>query len=705
LKHKLKARYKEPAKSPFDALIQRQNYEFLRSKRRKFHRERTWEICRTIRFCCNLADEAKISLPAFVAMTIFSATNISKSYNDAQLLRGVSFGMESGERVGIIGANGVGKTTLIRIIAGVEEADEGSVAFNKEARFEYLSQTPSLHEDDVALDAAMQGRPHSWSLLKRHAELCAVMDNLSGDDSAQITALQEELHEVSRLLDDAGAWLLENEARAMLQKLGVARFHDRVGNLSGGLKKRVALAKTLISDADLLILDEPTNHLDADSVQWLQDRLSSSPRALLLITHDRYFLDAVTTRIVELDRGKLISFPGNYENYVERKALITANEESTAEHQKNRLRSELAWLKAGARAQRKKQKSRVDWVKNLQEDQARLRAATELKQIKIEVGNQFAGSQLIDAVNIGKTVAGRKLFHNFTYKASKGDRIGIIGPNGSGKSTLLNILVGEIPPDTGTVKIGSTARIGYFRQESSDIAPTLSVMAAVREVAEYIDTGVGRDRFLTARDMLQRFNFPTQQFGSPVGSLSGGERRRLSLLRVLMNNPNVLLLDEPTNDFDIQTLGALEEYLQFFHGALIVVSHDRAFLDRTVDFIYAFEPDDDGEIHIKQYPGNYSAYLEKKEQKNDEIGRQTEKTREANASLEAEKPRKNKYQAEKERQNLENTIAQLEQRKGELEALLSSGETDYKILQDWSDELASLLLTLDETTLRWLELS
>lgn len=646
-------------------------------------------------------------------MTIFSATAVSKSYNDIPLLTGISFGMESGEHVGIIGSNGVGKTTLMRIVAGAEEADDGTVAFNKEATFEYLSQVPAVDDDDFVLDAVMKARPKTFRLLHRHAELCAIMENENEEHSYH--TVQEELHEVSRAIDDDGGWLLENEAKAMLQKLGVSRFDERIAHLSGGLKKRVALAKTLMSDVDLLILDEPTNHLDADSVQWLQDRLASSPRAILLITHDRYFLDAVTTRIVELDRGKLISFPGNYENYVERKSMITANEEATADHQKNRLRSELAWLKAGARAQRKKQKSRVDWVKNLQEDQARLREATELKQIKIEVGNQFAGSQLIDTVNISHKIGERTLFHNFTYKAAKGDRIGIIGPNGSGKSTLLNILVGEIEPHAGTVKIGTTARIGYFRQESSDITPTISVMAAVREVAEYIDTGIGRDRFLTAKDMLQRFNFAPNQYNALVGKLSGGERRRLGLLRVLMNNPNILLLDEPTNDFDIQTLGALEEYLQFFHGALIIVSHDRAFLDRTVEFIYSFEPDADGMVHIKQYPGNYSTYLEKKELRTEnareealrEAAKQDEQRRqdeEQQRATNAAQPRKNKYQLSKERTALEKRIHTLEQRKEELETLLSSGESDYTLLKERSDELAELLTTLDDITLQWLDM-
>jgi ABC transport system ATP-binding/permease protein len=641
-------------------------------------------------------------------MTIFSATTLAKSYNDVPLLTSVSFGMESGEHIGIIGSNGVGKTTLMRIIAGTEEPDAGTVAFNKEATFEYLSQVPDIPDDELVLNAVMQARPKMYELLNRHAQLCAVMEN----DKTSNDEVQKELHEVSRAIDDDHGWLLENEARAMLQKLGCTRFDERIRNLSGGLKKRVALAKTLMSDVDLLILDEPTNHLDADSVQWLQDKLTASPRAMLLITHDRYFLDAVTTRIVELDRGKVISFNGNYEFYVEKKAMQTANEEATADHQQNRLRDELAWLKAGARAQRKKQKSRVDWANKMQEDQARLRAATELKQIKIEVGTQASGSQLIDAVGISKTIGNRILFENFTYKATKGDRIGIIGANGSGKSTLLNMMTGEIPPDTGTIKVGSTARIGYFRQESSDIDPTINVLAAVRDVAEYIDTGVGRDRYLSAKDMLQRFNFATNQFGSLVGNLSGGERRRLGLLRVLMNNPNVLLLDEPTNDFDIQTLGALEEYLQHFFGVLIIVSHDRAFLDRTVEFIYSFEEDSAGKRVIKQYPGNYSSYLEKKETAKEDA--QNEALRKEQAEREAAqnlaqanndgKPKKTKYQAHRERESLERKIENLEKKKAEIEHFLAtSGTTDYAILKEKSDELVALMAQIDTVTEAWLE--
>jgi ATP-binding cassette subfamily F protein uup len=640
-------------------------------------------------------------------MNIFSASNLAKSYNDVPLFEDISFGMASGERVGLIGSNGVGKTTLLRVIAGVEEPDSGTVAFNAQARFEYLSQQPTFPVGMNVLEAVMRSRPHTFYLLKRHTELCSLLsDNAAAERSH--AELSTELHDITTHLDHTGGWSLEADAKAMLQRLGVARFDDAVDTLSGGLKKRVALASVLMSDADLLILDEPTNHLDADTVQWLQDRLASSPRALMLITHDRYFLDSVVTRIVELERRKLWSFDGNYEFYLQQKEFILANEHATAEHLRNRLRSEIAWLKRGAKAQRKKQQSRVDWVESLQAKQRTLRAATELKSIKIEVGNKVSGSQLIDAVGISKRIGHRLLFQDFTYKAALGDRIGIIGANGSGKSTLLNILAGEIPPDTGTVKLGVSAKIGYFRQESSDINPKLSVIGAVREIAEYVDTGVGRDRYLSAKDFLDRFNFHPRQHNVLVETLSGGERRRLGLLRVLMSDPNVLLLDEPTNDFDIQTLNALEEYLQHYLGCLIVVSHDRAFLDKTVEFIYAFEEiPSGGSTRIKQYPGNYSAYLEAQEAREAEMKRvRAEQEAALHGTTEQTKPKRNVYQLSKEREAVERLVAKLEHEKFLLEEFLAqSTTTDYKLLNEKSHRLAALEQEIDTATERWLELS
>ncbi|MDT8324564.1 MAG: ABC-F family ATP-binding cassette domain-containing protein, partial [Bacteroidota bacterium] len=532
-------------------------------------------------------------------MVLFSTSGLSKTFHEQPLFTDVAFGMEEGERVGIIGRNGVGKTTLLRIIAGTEDADEGAVAFNSKATFEYLEQMPSFAHEQNVLEVVLEGRRDIRDLLDRHAALCS---RVARSHDAN---LQRELDTVTAEIEHANGWTLETDARIMLQKLGVWQFDADVRRLSGGQRKRVALARALLRDPDLLILDEPTNHLDADSVQWLQDRLQQSPRALLLITHDRYFLEAVVNRIVEMDQQQLISFPGNYEMYLERRENMVNAQEAEAERTRAKLRQELAWLQRGAKARRTKQKSRVDWI-------AKMEAAprpVEEKRIKIEVGNSFLGSKIIDAVNIGMSIGGKLLFEHFTYRATAGDRIGIIGPNGCGKSTLLNVLCGNIEPDSGSVKIGSSVRIGYFRQENTDFDPSKSVVATLREVAEYIDTGVGRDRYLSATDMLKKFHFPHRKQGALVGTLSGGERRRLALLMVLMNNPNVLFLDEPTNDFDLQTMSALEEYLSNFLGFLVIVSHDRMFLDRTVEYIYSF----DGEGHIRQYPGNYSAYLERRE--------------------------------------------------------------------------------------------
>mgnify|MGYP000280104266 CR=1 FL=1 len=634
-------------------------------------------------------------------MVIFSTTALSKTFHDQPLFADVSFGMVEGERVGIIGRNGVGKTTLMRIIAGAEPPDEGKVTFNSQASFEYLEQMPVFSRKQTVLDAVMEGRKDIQSMLDRHAELCGLVAR------SQDANLQRELDEVTERIESAHGWTLETDARIMLQKLGVSQFDADVRRLSGGQRKRVALARALLRDPDLLILDEPTNHLDADSVQWLQDRLQNSPRALLLITHDRYFLDAVVNRIVEMDQQQLVSFPGNYEEYLERREAMISAQEAEADRTRSKLRQELAWLQRGAPARRTKQKSRIDWIE-------RMEAApkpVEEKRIKIEVGDSFLGSKIIDAVNISKSIGGKLLFEHFTYQATAGDRIGIIGPNGCGKSTLLNVMAGEIEPDTGSVKIGSSVRIGYFRQENLDFDPTKSVIGTLRSVAEYIDTGVGRERYLSASDMLRKFHFPNRQQSALVGTLSGGERRRLSLLMVLMNDPNVLFLDEPTNDFDLQTMNALEEYLQHFQGFLVIVSHDRMFLDRTVEYIYSF----DGEGHIKQYPGNYTAYLERKEKEEaaraEELAEQRRKReregkKDAKGNGKPKNPKKLTWKEEREYERLEQEIAALEEEKAALTAEMHAGDqSDYTALADMGQRIQDIDDRIAVLSDRWLELA
>lgn len=631
-------------------------------------------------------------------MTIFSCHNLSKTYNDVELFRQIAFGMEEGERVGIIGRNGVGKSTLMRIIAGIEQPDEGTVAFNNQMRFEYLHQLPMFHGGATVLSTVIDAKPHIHQLIEEHAKLCAALTTEKSE------AVKKRLEQVSHAIDIENGWNVETEARIILNKLGMTLFDADVSKLSGGQRKRVALARVLLADPNLLILDEPTNHLDADSVQWLQDRLQYSTKALLLVTHDRYFLDAVCTRIVEIDQSKLFSYPGSYEKYLEIKEASVVAQEAEAEHTRNKLRTELAWLQKGAKARRTKQKSRIDWIAKMQAEQKK----TDQRDIKIEVGTSFLGGRVIDATNLAKSVAGKQLFKDFTYVAAPGDRIGIIGPNGSGKSTLLRILSGEIEPDAGYVNTGSTVRIGFFRQENSAIDPTQTVIGSLREIAEFIDTGVGRDRYISARELLDRFLFPPKQQHSQIQTLSGGERRRLELLRVLMGNPNVLFLDEPTNDFDIATLSTLEEYLQHFLGCLIIVSHDRAFLDRTVNTIYAFE--ESGKI--KEYPGNYSAYLEKKEQadslrsQNAAAARKEEEKREQAEPKKDNKKKKLSYNDQRVYEALEKKIAELESEKATLNAFLASGGNgDYRAMAEKGERLAKLEEELDETMMKWLEMS
>ena len=470
-------------------------------------------------------------------MTLFSATKVSKVYYEKVLFENISFGMQDGERVGIIGRNGAGKTSLLRIVAGLDQPDAGEIAFNNEARFEYLAQLPTFEQDDTAFHAVASAYDH------RHG------------------ALEE--------------WELETLAKQTLGKLGIHDPYKHVQAMSGGQRKRVAIARALLAEPDLLILDEPTNHLDATSVQWLQDTLQNSNRGLLLVTHDRYFLDAVCTRIIEIDQSRLFSYEGSYEKYLERKEALVAVQDATADHQRNKLRTELAWLQKGAKARRTKQQSRIDWIEKMQQEQRT--QGVEFRDIDIEVGGKFLGGKIIDAVD----VCYRSLVTDFTYRAAPGDRIGVIGPNGAGKTTLLNLLAGRKHCEKGHISLGETVTLGFFEQEIKDLQENETVLSNVRDIAEYIDVGVGRDRYISARELCDRFGFSPKQQHAFVHTLSGGERRRLGLLRILMSNPNVLFLDEPTNDFDLVTLNALEEYLQSFKGVLLTVSHDRAFLPRS----------------------------------------------------------------------------------------------------------------------------
>lgn len=620
-------------------------------------------------------------------MNIFSCNKLTKAYNDKFLFEEISFGMQTGERVGLIGKNGAGKTTLLKMIAGKIEPDDGEVTFNNNMKFEFLEQLPKFEKNEIVLDAVMNAKPHLNKLLDEY-------DLLISSDSEKNA---DRINYLTGEIEKERGWNYKNEAKAMLTQIGLTRFEDEIETLSGGLRKRVALARALLSKPDLLILDEPTNHLDADSVQWLQDTIQKSGQALLFVTHDRYFLDALSTRIVEIDQKRIFNYPGNYELYLEQKDNFLQAQQSTVEHKVSRLKVELAWLQKGAKARRTKQQSRIDWIDELKKEAKKVKE----KKIKIELGNTFLGSRIIEAHNITKSLGGKLLFKDFTYIAKPKERIGVIGPNGSGKSTLLKVFMDMLPPDDGRILIGGSVNFGYFQQEIRDLKDDQSVLSAVRDIAEYINVGVGRDRYLTCRDLLDKFLFPREQQKALIKTLSGGEKRRLALVRMLMDNPNVILLDEPTNDFDIQTLNAFEDYLDDFLGTLIVVSHDRAFLDRTVEFIYKF----DGNGNIKQYPGNYSNYLEKREKEISEAKRNKPEKPKSSNKPKSKNKKKLSYKDQLLFDKLEIEIPELEQKNEELVELINSGEiTDYKKLEELSKEQQQLSEEIDEKTMIWLEL-
>ncbi len=626
-------------------------------------------------------------------MTIFSASNLSKSFISSSLFQNISFGMEQGDKIGLIGKNGAGKSTLLKIIAGYEKADSGDIVLANDIKVEYLTQTTEYDYEDTALDYVMNGIPTIHQAFQEYHHLLET----NSPDLDKVTNL-------SHKIDELDGWNIESQAKQILQKVGITDFEKSLRSASGGEKKRIAIAKILIAKPDLLILDEPTNHLDADTVQWLQNELSTSNLSIVFVTHDRYFLDALASRIVELDFGKLFFYSGNYEQFLIQKQVLLQNEKSTNEHLQNKLRQELEWLSRGARARRTKQKSRIDWAEKLKDD---IRFV-EHKKIKIELGNLYLGGKVIEANNIRLVMGDRTLIDNFTYTSQNVDRIGIIGPNGSGKTSLLKIFAGLLKPTEGTSKLGSTVKIGYFDQENENLDPNKTVIGSLQEIAEYINVGIGKERKITCKELLDRFLFPRNQQYSYVHTLSGGEKKRLSLLRMFMANPNVLLLDEPTNDFDIDTLNVLENYLDDFYGVLIIVSHDRAFLDRCIEFIWSFE----GNGLIKEYPGNYTLYLEKKEEQKKDLRDQKiiEKSNEIPIPSKVknftnEKSSKLTFKEKRELEFLENEIENVEINISILKTKLNDGEQDYRLLGNISNELNKNILRLEELTLRWMELS
>lgn len=529
-------------------------------------------------------------------MNILTIEQVSKSYGEKVLFQDVSFGMDENDKIGVIGVNGTGKSTFLRVIAGLDEPDSGTIAINNDVRINFLRQNPAFDPESTVLKAVFEGGDHTLQVVAAYMD---TMEQLKlNPDDAQ---LQKDMTTYSAQMDALQAWGLESEAKSILSKLGIHDISQKMGSLSGGQRKRIALASALILPSELLILDEPTNHIDNASVAWLETVLSRRKGALLLITHDRYFLDRVCNVMLEMDQGRLFRYEANYSRFLELKSEREERKASSEQKRKNLFRTELAWIRRGAKARTTKQKARIDRFEKLKNEKHDFKSDA----LDISVASTRLGKQIIEIHDLHKEIAGKTLVNGLTYIAVPGDRVGIVGPNGSGKSTLLNMISDRISPDAGEIITGTTVKLGYFTQEHQEMDGKQRVIEYIKDEAEVVTTADGSK--ITAAQMLERFLFsPTMQW-TPIEKLSGGERRRLYLLRVLMSSPNVLLLDEPTNDLDIGTLTVLESYLDEFPGVVFVVSHDRYFLDRTVDKIMAFE----GEGKIAVHVGDYSDYEER----------------------------------------------------------------------------------------------
>ncbi len=622
-------------------------------------------------------------------MNLLTIDSISKQFSERLLFDGASLLINEGDRIGLIGVNGSGKSTLLKIVAGLEAPDAGSVASPGGVRVEYLAQEPPLDDALTVLETIFRSESPQMQLLRAYERVTAALDRRPDD-----TELHAELLALSAEMDSSTGWAAEANAKAILTRLGITNFDDKVGTLSGGQRKRVALARALIDRADLLVLDEPTNHIDADTVAWLEEYLATTPGALLMVTHDRYFLDRVVNRIVELDRRQLVSYAGNYTHFLEAREERHERLAETESKRRNLLRRELEWLRRQPMARGTKQKARKERVEALME----IQYDSGADRVAIALASRRLGSKVLTAKGLLKRFAGQAVVDHVDLHLEPGDRIGILGPNGAGKSTLLDMLAGRLHPDAGTVLWGETVEIGYYDQRSAGLRDEMRLLEFIEKEAPLIRTKDG-DR-VEAAQMLEWFLFPRLMQYARIGSLSGGERRRLYLLRTLIHQPNVLLLDEPTNDLDIETLAVLEQFLDHFEGALVVVSHDRYFLDRTVDFMVSME---DGRLGPR-YPSPYAVFVRMQAEERPAPAAAA-KPETAPQSSPAARPQRLTWKEQRELETLETQIAELEDRKISLLDEINNIGDNYIRLQDLSIQLTTLDQTLETALERWFELS
>ena len=636
-------------------------------------------------------------------MSLISLVNVEKDFGIRTLFAELTLHIGSNDRLGLIGPNGAGKSTLLKVLAGQEPVGGGERRCSPRLRVELVGQESRVQPGLTVLEQVLAGCGEKRDLLLRFSALTEAVAE-SPDDTALLT----ELGHLSQRMDEAEAWGLEQQCQEVLQRLGISDLHKPVEDLSGGYRKRVGLASALVACPDVLLLDEPTNHLDAAAVEWLQNWLDRYPGAVVLVTHDRYVLDRITRRIVEVADGEARSYDGNYSTYLQRKAEQDAADAASAAKFKSVLRRELAWLRQGPKARSTKQKARLQRIEAMRAaPPKKAKAQLEMANVSRRIGKVAIEAEHLRATTDG-TSQGNVLLEDFTYSFSPEDRIGIIGPNGSGKSTLLDLIAGRRMPAGGELRLGDTVHLGYLDQHTDDLTSgrglERKVIDFVEEAASRIDLG---NEQLTASQLLERFLFPPAQQHSPISKLSGGERRRLTLCRLLIQAPNVLLLDEPTNDLDVQTLSVLEDLLEDFRGCVVVVSHDRYFLDRTVDRLFCFENG-----RLERFEGNYSEFLDHRREleKAEELKRSAPSSKQSAATPSPQastkststKPRRRSFKEAKELEQLDSQLPALEARKAELEEAISSGSADLTSL---SQELATLLETLANAEERWLELS
>ena len=609
--------------------------------------------------------------------------NLSKSYGDQILFTDISFGVGQGQKIALIAKNGTGKTSLLNIIAGKDAQDNGEVTFRKDIKLGYLEQIPEMEESNTVINELFNSADPVLSVIRDYERMIE-----SGNE--------EGMTEILEKMDLFKAWDYEVKVKQILSKLKITNFDQPISQLSGGQKKRVGMAKVLITDPDFLMLDEPTNHLDLEMIEWLEDYLKKSKCTLLMVTHDRYFLDRVCNEIVEMDANNIHTYKGNYSYYLEKREERILNQNAEASKAKSLLKTEQEWMRRMPQARATKAKSRIDAFYELKE-----KASKSYREDKMDIDIKSArlGTKILEFDHLNKSFGDLKILEDFSYKFQRGEKIGIIGKNGTGKSTFLNIITQNLEADSGNIEIGETVVYGYYKQDGITINEDQKIIEVIKEIAESIDLGNGK--VMSASQFLEYFLFPVKTQYNLVSKLSGGEKRRLYLMTVLMKNPNFLILDEPTNDLDIMTLNVLEDYLMNFKGCLIIVSHDRYFMDKVVEHLFVFE----GQGQIRNFPGNYTIYREtqleeEKEQK------QVEKP----VKVKKEKPKqtvktKLSFNEKREFEQLEKDMESLNEEKAELETAMSSGTLSNEDLMTKSARIQEVIDLLDEKEMRWLELS